>query len=65
MRNVVLEIRNIVKFYGYVTLRVNLQNEIMTYVPFSELKSLQSQYHLFYLEPKNILYFFENNAIFH
>ena len=39
---------NIVKFYGSVTLRASLQNEIMAYLHFSEFNSLQSQYHLFY-----------------
>ena len=48
-RNVVLVNRNIVKFYGSVTVRTNLQNEIMAYLHFSVLNSLQSQYHLFYI----------------
>ena len=50
-RNVVLVNRNIVKFYGSVpvTVRASLQNEIMAYLHFSELNSLQSQYHLFYI----------------
>ena len=48
-RNVVLVNRNIVKFYGSVTVRASLQNEIMAYLHFSELNSLQSQYHLFYM----------------
>ena len=50
-RNVVLVNRNIVKFYGSVTVRTSLQNEIMAYLHFSELNSLQfqSQYNLFYM----------------
>ena len=52
-RNVVLVNRNIVKFYGsvIVTMRASLQNEIMAYLHFSELNSLQfqSQYNLFYM----------------
>ena len=48
-QNVVLVNRNIVKFYGSVTVRASLQNEIMAYLHFSELNSLQIQYHLFYM----------------
>ena len=50
-RNVVLVNRNIVKFYGSVTVRTSLQNGIMAYLHFSELNSLQfqSQYNLFYM----------------
>ena len=50
-RNVVLVNRNIVKFYGSVTVRTSLQNEIRAYLHFSELNSLQfqSQYNLFYI----------------
>ena len=44
-----LEICNVVMFYGSVTLRVSLQNKIMTYLHFSELNSLPSQYSLFYI----------------
>ena len=40
-RNVVLVNRNIVKFYGSVTVRPSLQKEIMAYLQFSELNSLQ------------------------
>ena len=36
-------------FYGSVTLRMSLQNEIMAYLHFSELNSIQWQYHLFYM----------------
>ena len=49
MRNVVLVNRNIVKFYGSMTVRASLQNKIMASLHFSELNSLQSQYHLFYM----------------
>ena len=48
-RNVVLVNRNIVKFYGSVTVRTSLQNEMIAYLHFSELNLLQSQYHLFYM----------------
>ena len=42
---------NIVKFYGSVTLEFEGKSpeQIMAYLHFSELNSLQSQYHLFYI----------------
>ena len=49
MRNVVFVTHNIVKFYRSVTLTASLQNEIMTYLHFSELNLLQRQYHLLYI----------------
>ena len=67
---------NIVKFYGSVTLRASLQNEIMTYLHFSGLNSLQRQYYLYiilllmvmlfgpWLEPRKIQEFYKMMQFF-